>query len=276
MDTLSLIYNRDLLDQAGIATPPVTWREVLDAVSALRKTNAQGQLTASALALGGTDATVAHATDVLSLLMLQNGARMLEDGEAKFGNDKNAATALRFYSDFANPSSAAYTWNDSLGTSAESFAAGKTAMIVGYHGDLAPLKAKSPFLRLVAAPMPQVSADQNLNFPSYQALAVWRRSQLSAWAWDFIIFASTNADANRAYLKVLNRPPALRALVAALTNDPELGFYAKQSLTAASWEMPDYDKIKEIFSTAIQSVRGGETPDAALGAAADQVDQLFR
>jgi hypothetical protein len=40
--------------------------------------------------------------------------------------------------------------------------------------------------------------------------------------------------------------------------------------------MPDYDKIKEIFSTAIQSVRGGETPDAALGAAADQVDQLFR
>lgn len=275
MDTLALIYNRDMLDQAGIAKPPATWQDFLADVPLLRKTNAQGQLTATAAAIGGTEGTVPNASDLVALLMLQNGAVMnTPQGTASFAGG-TGLQAFQFYLDFANPASAAYTWSEAQGNGADNFLAGRTAIVFDYHDNLKAYKARSPFLNYAAAPMPQASSGQTVNYPAYKGLGVWKRSPNANWAWDFVINAGTNSAVNKPYLNQAGRSPALRSLIQAAVADLELGLFARQSLTARSWAIPDYAKMKTIMSNAIQmSLTGQTTADKALRGAQEQLNQL--
>jgi len=113
LDTLSMFYNKDLFNNAGITTPPAYWnREFQQNVKKLTKQNNKGEIIQSGVALGGS-ANIDRSTDILSVLMMQNGTEMMSDSgqvtfnlrPAKFG-DRNynpGLDALRFYSDFANP-----------------------------------------------------------------------------------------------------------------------------------------------------------------------------
>src|SRR6185312_9057339 len=76
IDTLAMIYNKDIFDSAGIAIPPKTWDDLQNDVGRLRSVNAQGQLAQAAAAIGGSHASIANAQDILFLLMIQNGTRM--------------------------------------------------------------------------------------------------------------------------------------------------------------------------------------------------------
>lgn len=265
IDTLALAYNRDKLDQAGIPLPPATWEDFVAAVPRLRSENAQGQLTSAAAGIGGTEKTVAHASDILSLLMIQNGAALSDsNGEARFADAVNSkgTEAFQFYMDFANAGSDAYTWNEGRPNSFESFLAGNTAIVFAYREDIAGFSKKSPFLKWSIAPMPQIQGASAVNYPKYDGLAAWVGGKNQTWAWDFIIGATTNESAGSAYANATARPPALRTLLAKQINSPELGIFAKQALTARSWSVPDYDKMRTIMSEAILKVLRGET-DAA-------------
>lgn len=278
MDTLALIYNRDMLDQAGIATPPATWQDFINAIPLLRKTNAQGQLTTAAASIGGSEDTVPHATDLMSLIMLQNGTTMnTPDGRAAFAETSAGSqglAAFKFYLDFANPGSNAYTWNEAQTDGTDSFLSSRTAMIFGYHEDLASFKARSPFLNYAASPVPQIGTSTTVNYPSYQGLAVWRQSKVGGWGWDFAIALATNPTVNKAYLAATGRPPALRSEIGNMLNDPSVGIFAKQNLTADSWRISDYGKARSAFSEAVQSSLGHKLdPASALKNAEKQINQ---
>lgn len=276
MDTLALLYNKEIFDQASIATPPTTWQEVLDLVPALRIVDASGQIARAAIAIGGSEKSVAHGTDILNLIMLQNGVVMAsDDGKPSFSRGEGGASAFRFYLQFADAGSPAYTWNDSMGKSLESFASQKAAMVLAYQSDLSGIEKQSPFLDYGITAAPQISADHAVNYPNYRGLAVWTGSKSSAWAWDFVLFASTNSAAQNAYLAQTGRPAALRTAIATQQKDPRLSVFAKASLTARSWKMGDYDKIRTIFNNAIQNVQtGAKTASQALGDAEAQANQL--
>ena len=88
MDTLALLYNKEIFDQASVATPPKTWQEVLDLVPVLRTIDASGQITRAAIAIGGSERSVTHGTDILNLIMLQNGVVMSDDdGKPSFSKN---------------------------------------------------------------------------------------------------------------------------------------------------------------------------------------------
>src|ERR1044072_1284398 len=76
MDTLALAYNKQMFDQGGIATPPATWDELIGGIPRLRVLDVNGRIVRAAIAVGGSDKSVDHAADILSLLMLQNGTVM--------------------------------------------------------------------------------------------------------------------------------------------------------------------------------------------------------
>lgn len=277
MDTLALVYNKQIFDQAGIATPPVTWQDVLDLVPRLRILDASGQINRAAIAIGGSEKSVTHATDILNLIMLQNGVTMAaDDGKPSFSSGSGSSLALRFYLQFADAASPAYTWNDSMGMSLESFASQRAVMALAYKSDISEIKKQSPFLDFGITAAPQISADYAVNYPSYRGLSVWTGSKSKSWAWDFILFASTNSSAQGGYLTATGRAAALRPLITAQQRDPDLSVFAKASLTARSWKMGDYDRIKTIFSNAIQNVQSGaRTLDAALKDAEAQVNQIL-
>src|SRR3989344_4101483 len=278
LDTLSLLYNRDLFDRAGIVAPPATWAEVQTAASRLRSLDANGQLQRAGAAIGGTAKTVHAAADLLQLLMLQQGTKML-DGQyasAAFSSEKGLA-ALNFYVQFANNASPFYTWNENQKYDLDAFAAGEVAMVFGYRADLAAIKRKNPFLNVAVAPMPQVRSDERVDWADYWGLVVSRVSKVTTGAWEFARHFTADTEYAKLYADAAGRTPALRSLLGAQIENADTGVFARAALTARSWYQVDEEKIRGIFNSLIEAaLRNPSNSFTALRSASDQVTQLMQ
>ena len=153
VDTLAMYYNKDLFNNAGIAQPPVYWNsEFQQDVKKMTKQNDKGEIIQSGAALGGTN-NIERYSDILSILMMQNGSIMMDDNgqvlfnriPATFQDQKYnpGLEALRFYSDFANPAKEVYAWNKDLEISSNMFAQGKLGIMFGYAYHLPVIKAQA-------------------------------------------------------------------------------------------------------------------------------------
>lgn len=277
VDTLTLLYNKDAFDAKAVALPPTQWSEFQNLIPRLRIKNQLNQITHAAAAIGGSEKSASQATDLFSLLMLQFGAPMINQqySQADFGDQ--GIEALNFYLQFSNPSGPFYTWNDNLSYSIDAFSQGATDMIFNYAEAIPQIKAKNPFLNIGVAPMLQFNSSQPINYANYWGLAVSNKSQNSAWAWDFILFAATNPENSLKYLENSFHPPALRTLINQYLTYPDLGVFAKQTLTARSWYQPDNEAIKQIFSNMIESVLNGRlSSDKALEQAENEITSLMQ
>ncbi len=245
MDTLAMFYNRDLLNNAGIATPPKYWnREFQEAIKKLSKQDRKGRLIQSGVALGGSE-NIQRSSDILSLLMMQNGAIMMEDQNVSFHivpsylekqNYNPGLEALRFYTDFSNPAKEVYCWNNTLDNSLKLFAQGKLAIMFGYSYYVPMIKAQSPKLNFSVTNMPQIEkSSQKINYANYWVEVVSQKSKHVQEAWDFIHFATTNPEMAKTYLEKTKKPTALRSLVNEQISDIDIGTFAEQVLTAKSW-----------------------------------------
>jgi multiple sugar transport system substrate-binding protein len=245
MDTLAMFYNRDLLNNAGIAEPPQYWnREFQEAVKKLTKQDTKGRLIQSGVALGGSD-NVQRPSDILSLLMMQNGAVMIEDNGVQFHkipaylseqNYNPGLEALRFYTDFANPAKEVYCWNNTLDDALDLFAQGKLAIMFGYAYHEPMIEARSPKLNFSVAGMPQIEgSSQKMNYANYWVEVVSQKSEHIQEAWDFVHFATTDPEMAKTYLEKTKKPTALRSLVNEQVDDIDIGVFAEQVLTAQSW-----------------------------------------
>lgn len=277
LDTLALIYNRDLLDAAGITSPPATWDEVAAAVPRLAAVDDQGQVQRSAIALGGTSASVRDAADILSLLMLQNGAPLSNQAHSSVSLDSQGAAALRFYTQFANPASTAYTWNDQLGDSFQQFADGKLALLVAYPSALAELKERNAFLDARLAPVPQAAGGTPKSFGTYPVLTVSRQSPNATWGWDLVQTITTDKALMTAYAERTGRAPALTSLIAEQIKVPATTVAATQALQARSWFQWDGTAARNEIDRAISSIINGTAdPTRAANVLEERLRALIR
>lgn len=284
LDTLTLYYNKDIFDQAGLVYPPATWETFQNHIPILRRLGEDGNISRAGAAIGGSSKTVRPAGDLIQLLMLQNGALMVsaDFSRATFteGGLRGPGTqAFNFYLQFANPASKFYTWNEGMGEDLDAFASGKAAMVFGYGRDLALIKKKNPFLNFGVAPMPQVDADKAITFADYVGFGVSKRISAVKQrpAWDFVIYATANSDSQKAYLAEVKRPPALKKLIAEMVNDPEMEVWARQALTARSWTRVDAERARQIFSEAAASALSGQSDyKKALAQAEEKATQLLK
>ncbi|MBM3205124.1 extracellular solute-binding protein, partial [Candidatus Uhrbacteria bacterium] len=166
IDTLALYYNKDLLNAAGIPNPPEHWGQFQEQVEKLTKLDAQGNIAQAGAAIG-TGRNVERSTDILSVLMIQNGAEMTSDrGDITLHaippalqdrlDQPPATQALQFYTDFANPSTKNYTWNLDQPDSLDAFIHGRTAFFFGYSYHLQQIRAGNPKLNLGISKLPQI------------------------------------------------------------------------------------------------------------------------
>lgn len=269
VDTLAMYYNKDLFNNAGISQIPQYWnKEFLQDIKKLTKQDQKKGLTQSGVALGGS-ANINRYSDILSVLMIQNGAVMINDGGqvtfnkiptySKDGNYNPGLEALRFYTDFSNPVKESYAWNNDLPNSLEQFIGGNLAIMFSYSYDLATIKARAPKLNFSIAKLPQIEGDPptNVNFANYWIEVVSKKSTHPNESWDFIQFITKEAQA-KSYLEKTKRPTALRSLVATQKFDNEIGVFADQVLTAKSWykgknAQAAEDAIKEMIDTVIKN-----------------------
>jgi len=281
IDTLAMIYNKDLFDSAGIASPPATWDDFEADVQKLRAFGSGGQIMQAAAALGGSEASIPEAPDILSLLMLQNGTQMVsgDRSAASFAGDSTSAgvAAFNFYLQFANASSPYYTWSDALGNDVQSFVNKQVAIIFGYHDALSAIQAKAPFMRVGIAAVPQPKgATVSVSYPKYNGLAVYKGSPSIIGAWQFILTLTAYANGEKIYTDATGDPPALRSAITTAENDPNLSVFASQALTARSWYEIDDSAIDGILNTAIQNALNGSAAAAqALEQAQSSVTNLM-
>ncbi len=283
VDTLVLFYNRNLFNAAGIPLPPSSWQEFQQAATKLTYRDAKGNLVQSGAALG-TSKNVRRSLDVLTLLMLQNGTRVMNpDGTALFqtgpqgpGAYHPGIEALRFYTDFANPTKQVYAWNALQPDSIAAFAANRTAMTFGYSFDLAEIRAASGGrLNMGVISVPQLPGG-NANVASYWVETVSSRTGHPNEAWDFIFFA-TQADNVRTYLSKTGKPTALRALVNEQKASDQLGPFASQLLTAQSWYYGyDMATAEEALRQLADGVLSGTEPFQAAQQTAQVIEQTAR
>lgn len=260
VDTLALYYNRDLLDAAGIPTPPTTWDEFQAAVIKLTKYDAKGKIAQSGAAIG-TGKNVERSGDVLSALMMQSGVPMADTrGRATFSQKQPgsrevpAVEAWRFYTDFANSTKETYTWDNSLGSSFDAFTTGQTAFFFGYSYHDALIRARSPKLRFSVAALPQLDTAKPVNMAQYWIETVSKKTKHANFAWDFVQFAARE-DNVKSYLQAGKKPTALRSLVLSQADDSVLAPFASQLLLAKDWY-------------------NGKNPDAAMRAMAEVIDKV--
>ncbi|MBL7058448.1 extracellular solute-binding protein [Patescibacteria group bacterium] len=285
IDTLVLFYNRDLFNNSSIAKPPMYWnREFQQTVKRLTKLDVRGKIIQSGISLGGSR-NIERSTDILALLMMQNGAVMSEGSSILFnkipaiyaGQDYNPGLeALRFYSDFANSSKEVYSWNAELGNSLEMFISGNLAMMLGYSYQIPAIKASAPKLNFGISPVPQIESSQRaLNYANYWVETVSRKSAYSDEAWDFLQFA-TRAENVKSFLVKTKKPSALREIATAQIEDEDIGIFASQALTAKSWYRgKDFLATEEILYDMIDTAATGnvENMQAVISTAAQRVQQ---
>ena len=276
IDTLALFYNRNLLNEAAIVFPPKTWEEMQESIPKLTVYDVHGSITRAAIALGGSR-NVNRAKDIVSLLMLQRGVKIINDEytAATFASYEGA-DALAFYTQFANPHTAAFTWDSSQSDSLEAFSRGKTAMILDYSTALSDVRERSPFLEIGIAPVPQPEEAEVMSYAHYWGYTVSRQSKYLTLAWDFILSLTTNEQNAIAYTQKTERPPALLKVINRYIDDPELNVFARQALTARSWAEPDPEQVSEIFYDMIEAVIKDNTrPLNALENGENKVTRLM-
>ncbi len=275
LDTLALFYNKDIFDAQGIVFPPATWEEFQKIIPTLREMDGAGRITRPAAAIGGSEASVLHAIEILNLLFLQTGApSIIEGGEIRFGD--KGLEALNFYLNFSNSLSAAYTWDERLGSSFDNFADGNVAMMFGFAEDLPFLKERAPFLNIGIAATPQVQKNQTVSSARFAGMAVSRSSRASSWAWDFVIQAATNEALAEPVAIATGQSPALRSLIGARLGDKEKAVFARQALTARLWLEPDPTEVRQILSRAIKDVLSGKLSSRQALTQAEEGINLLR
>lgn len=280
VDTLALYYNKDLLNNAGITRPAQTWEEFNSDVETITRLDGSGNITQSAAAIG-TARNINRSTDILTNLMIQSGVRMTdaENTSATFSSSINNTAvgeiALKFYTDFANPSVRTYTWNNAQHYSIDAFTEGRTAMMFNYSHQIPALKAKAARLNFGIAPMPQILPSDSRTYANYWASTVSNQSKSPNDAWRFLIYLTSKEGASN-YLNATLRPAARRDLIELQRNDLDLGVFALQALSARSWFQIDNTAIETIFADMIDDVNlGRATIREALQNAESRVNVLM-
>lgn len=286
VDSLALFYNKDLFNSAGLTSAPKTWTEFNSAVEKLTKRDVKNNIIQAGAALG-TAKNINRSTDILTALMLQSGATMVnkDKTEAAFNQSLSSSgenfnpgrQALTFYTNFANPTLKVYTWNGLQHYSIDAFVEGQTAMMLNYAYQLPTVRARASHLNFGVAALPQISAtSKKITFANYWAQAVNQGSVNQAAAWQFLAWLSSQEN-SREYLSATEKPAARRDLVEEQKTETDLGVFAQQSLYAKSWWEIDNLAIEGIFANMIESVVGGSATVAdALSRASTQVTALMR
>lgn len=262
MDTVVLYYNQALLNNARIFEPASTWADFVSQIKANQLTvvDSNNAIVRSAAPLGTAD-NVPYSTDILALLMQQNGAKMINGDRAAFG-DANGLSALDFYTSFAKESKETYSWNAQQPNALEAFLAGKAVYYFGTYADRATIAASR--LQWGVAPMLQIDRSQTaqqIDIARYQIGMVAKASKTAKRlnnAWNLLTFMA-RSDNVPAYLKATGKLSAQKKLLSAQKDDPSLGVYASQLLTARSWYTGKGGPVvDEYFRAMITSVATGQ------------------
>ncbi|MCK5413398.1 MAG: extracellular solute-binding protein [Candidatus Pacebacteria bacterium] len=277
-DSLALYYNKDLFQKAGIENPPKSWTELKNDAVKLTVFGKKDSITQSGVAFG-TGKNVNRSSDILSLLIMQGGGKVIDgNGEVDINKEIEINTveglekrnpgkrAISFYSEFSDPRKEIYSWNSDQQNSIQSFADRKSAMMFGYSYQIQNLLSLKPDLDYAVAPMPQLENSTVINFSNIFSPVVSKdnnckvdvaelsdKIDCSKIAWSFLSFA-TNKENSEIYLDLTNKAAARKDLIQKqIQDDSHIGVFASQAESVVSYNKFS-DEIDDILVNMLDEI----------------------
>lgn len=236
-DGLALLYNEDLLKQAGISDPPATWEQLIGPDGYIKKLLVLDgeRIIRAPIALGTTN-NIQNFSDIVSLMFLQNGANLVNP------NGQESEQTLLYWRKFATPGDAQYSWNESMDDSILAFANGRVAMIFASSRDALKVKELNPALRFKIASFPQLAGNPPVNWASYWVEGVSSKSQNKEASWKFVQFLTSEEGASLLFTsaqktRLFGEPYARLDLMDRLREDTYLGPIVSMAQSAHSFPL---------------------------------------
>ncbi len=278
---LALFYNKEMLQTANISAP-TTWSELRSAANQLTvpsnvSTRRDDNITQGGLAIGNAS-NVEHFSDILALLILQNG------GDPADPTSQNVVDALTFYTNFLKQDK---VWSNNLPNSTVAFARGEVAMIFAPSWRALDVIALNPDLDFAIATLPQLSSEEQITWATFWAEGVNKNSAKQEAAWKFLKYLSSqevlrdffnSASLVRPFGEIYPRVD----MASELSDDPLLSAFIEDAPFAQFSPMASRthdnginDQIIQYYADAINAVLAGTEPAKALEEISVGVSQVI-
>lgn len=285
-DIRALLYRTDIAAEAGVATPPATWDEVVDAAKKMTKRNENGEVETWGYSFG----TAPKVVDWLLPLYWQAGGEfMTEDGKTATIDNEAMRKALTFMHDMVNVHKVADPDAFEKGYKARpAFVAGKVAMFGSAEQSWGNrLEVENPeiggkwsFSRSAAGP------ENRASFSGAGYLGVLRGSEKVEQCVDWLAFLSRDENMlklSQAASTVATKPAVMntdfwsdrpyKRVIAEALKDAHTSQHPAPAWSAIATSEPGGILYDMIYSVVIEQ----EDMDEAISSAQDMMqDQLDR
>jgi len=265
VDPMVLYINKDLLATGGFSQPPTSWNEVFDIAEKVTRKDDSKSITHSGIAFGEY-ANVTHAKEILATLIMQAGSPItMREGDGRVHVAINtsitdvtqpAQSALRYYTEFANPSKIVYSWNRSLPESRVAFGQGDVGLYVGFASEYPILRAQNPNLNFSVAMLPQIKdTGRAVTFGRMYAYAVPKGSLNPEGALQVALILG-NTEASRTLWQTTGIPSARRDVLAEPV-DGAGAVFRDSAIITRGWLDPDPSRSGLAFQGMIEDATSG-------------------
>lgn len=278
INTYSLLYNKDLLREAGV-TAPRTWSELLDAAKKLTKRGENGNVTQYGIAfIKGNDWQVVD--PFLSLLFSNNGEFLSEDLSESLITEAAAVETLTAEAQLFRDGST------DINANFFDFKDGKVAMVIS------PPWTKAIFAEgfgenfestVGVSPMPYMTKPATLQYSWF--MGVMNKSKNKEAAWEFIKWFTSEIQASGTtrYGDLLaNTIGAIPSRKVDLNNQRALkDFFTKVYVAQLSSSVAEPNVLrsadikKELMSEIEAAWTEQKTPEEALQSAKEKIDKIL-
>ncbi len=257
IDGLMLIYNKQLLSQEGYQEPPTDWDSLMEAATKLTKRDGAGRITQSGLAIG-TSRNITHSADILSFMMLQNNASIMNSSRNQANlTSERAVSALTTYTSFAKGDTP--TWASYLANDLTMFFQGKLAIMFAPSWRAFDILEAAPQIEFGLAPLPQLPNNEEVYYSMYWGDAVSNTSENTKEAWKFIEYLSQPEQqkklfANSSKIRAFGEPYSRVSMNSELLSNPYTKAIGAMAPYMRAWQMGDQGFVEELLREAITEV----------------------
>jgi ABC-type glycerol-3-phosphate transport system substrate-binding protein len=286
VDPLVMYWNKDLFAGAGLAQPPKYWSDFLTIAPKLTSLDASQNVQQSAVALG-TYKNIDHAKAILSALFMQAGDPIVSrDSTGQlipvFGAmPANAAanpaeSALRFYTEFANPGKTTYSWNNALPLASTAFVNGNVGAYFGFASEYAGIAARNPNLSFSVATLPQLEGNTtHLTFGQITGVAISRTAANPTGALQVAEHVTDQATIS-ILAQQLPLPPVRRDVQLDTSSNAASQVFAQSALISRAWLDPNPVGTNTVFQNMVNEVlSGAQEPASAVAEGSQALAHVF-
>jgi ABC-type glycerol-3-phosphate transport system substrate-binding protein len=284
VDPLVLYWNRDIFSSSGLAQPPKTWESLVTQTQAIVRTDDTHEISQSAVAFGEY-VNVRHAKEVLAMLLLQAGSSIVDESNGSYTVTLNkkiqnglapGEAVLTYYTQFAIPTTAQYSWNRSKSEDRREFLNGTLGMYFGSASERRALERENANLNFDMTEVPQGSGATILrNYGEFYAFAIPRGAKNASGAYAVATLFGTSANAQM-LVTAYDFAPVHRVLHGKASGDPYINTVYQSGLIARGWLDPDAKKSGPVFQTMIEEITSGRARlNEAIYDGIYQLEKLF-